>query len=75
MRVMIVDGCMAYAGSATLTGAGIGAKSPRRRHFEAAILTDDPSTIETLMEELDRAYLAEHCVDCGKREYCPDLIA
>ncbi|QDV04693.1 Phospholipase D Active site motif protein [Planctomycetes bacterium Poly30] len=74
MKVIIVDGRMAYIGSANLTGAGIGAKSPKRRNFEAGILTDDLATIEALMEELDRLYLGEHCGDCGRREHCPDPI-
>lgn len=74
MKVFIVDGKTAYIGSANLTGAGIGAKSPRRRNFEAGILTDDQETVEQLMEELDRLYLGEHCTDCGRREHCPDPI-
>ncbi len=74
MKAFIVDGQTAYIGSANLTGAGIGAKSPKRRNFEAGILTDDQATIEALMEELDRLYLGEHCGDCGRREHCPDPI-
>lgn len=74
MKAFIVDGKMAYIGSANLTGAGIGAKSPNRRNFEAGMLTDDRATIESLMEELDRLYLGEHCGDCGRREHCPDPI-
>ena len=74
MKAVIVDGTTAYIGSANLTGAGIGAKSPLRRNFEAGILTDDPETIEALMDELDRLYLGKHCPDCGRREYCPDPI-
>ncbi|MEM8709524.1 MAG: phospholipase D-like domain-containing protein [Planctomycetota bacterium] len=74
MKAFIVDGTLAYIGSANLTGAGIGAKSPRRRNFEAGILTDDVETIEALMEELDRLYLGQHCADCGRREHCPDPI-
>lgn len=75
MKVIVVDGRAAYVGSANLTGAGLGAKSPRRRNFEAGILTDDGPTIEALMQELDQLYLGRHCVDCGRREHCPDPIA
>ena len=75
MKVIVIDGKLAYVGSANLTGAGLGAKSPRKRNFEAGFLTDDASTIEALMDELDRLYLGEHCGDCGRREYCPDPIA
>lgn len=75
MKVFIADGSRAYIGSANLTGAGLGAKSPKRRNFEAGILTDDPPTISSLMDELDSLYLGRHCTDCGRREYCPDPIA
>ncbi len=74
MKVLIADGTLAYVGSANLTGAGLGAKSPRKRNFEAGFLTDDPGAIEQLMEELDRLYLGQHCGDCGRREHCPDPI-
>lgn len=75
MKVIIVDGRLAYVGSANLTGAGIGAKSPRRRNFEAGVLTDDPAMIGALMAELDQLYLGNHCGNCGRREVCPDPIA
>ncbi len=74
MKVVIADGALAYVGSANLTGAGLGAKSPARRNFEAGFVTDDAPTIEALMAELDRLYLGEHCVGCGRREHCPDPI-
>lgn len=74
MKVLIADGVRAYVGSANLTGAGLGAKAPARRNFEAGFLTDDTAAIEALMDELDTLYLGKHCVDCGRREYCPDPI-
>ena len=75
MKVIIADGRRAYVGSANLTGAGLGAKSPERRNFEAGILTDERATVSSLMDELDSLYLGRHCGDCGRREYCPDPIA
>jgi phosphatidylserine/phosphatidylglycerophosphate/cardiolipin synthase-like enzyme len=74
MKVIIVDGRLAYVGSANLTGAGLGAKSAKRRNFEAGFLTDDRQAIKRLMDELDQLYLGEHCLGCGRREYCPDPI-
>ena len=74
MKVLIADARIAYVGSANLTGAGLGAKSPRKRNFEAGFVTEDEGAIEQLMEELDRLYLGEHCGDCGRREHCPDPI-
>ncbi len=75
MKVIIIDGRLAYVGSANLTGAGIGAKSDLRRNFEAGFLTDDADSIAELMEELDRLYLGKHCQDCGRRDLCLDPIA
>lgn len=74
MKVVIADGQRAYVGSANLTGAGLGAKASHRRNFEAGVLLDDAESIGALMEELDRLYLGEHCVGCGRREHCPDPI-
>ena len=34
-KLIIIDGSIAYVGSANLTGAGMGMKSPRKRNFEA----------------------------------------
>ena len=38
-KSVIVDGKIAYSGSANLTGAGLGAKGKDRRNFEGGILT------------------------------------
>lgn len=45
MKCVIADGRRAYIGSANLTGAGMGAKSPHRRNFEAGMITDDRANI------------------------------
>jgi phosphatidylserine/phosphatidylglycerophosphate/cardiolipin synthase-like enzyme len=39
-KSVVVDGRAAYTGSANLTGAGLGAKSPRRRNFEMGLVTE-----------------------------------
>ena len=39
-KCIIVDGVKAYFGSANLTGAGMGAKSEKKRNFENGVLTD-----------------------------------
>jgi phosphatidylserine/phosphatidylglycerophosphate/cardiolipin synthase-like enzyme len=74
MKCVIADGRLAYIGSANLTGAGVGAKSPHRRNFEAGIITDEKATIDSLMEFLDSFYLGDHCVKCQRRDVCPDPI-
>ena len=74
-KAVIIDGRIAYLGSANLTGAGIGAKNDHRRNWEAGILTDDPKLVEPLMEELDTLWRGEHCPACQRRNVCPDPIA
>jgi phosphatidylserine/phosphatidylglycerophosphate/cardiolipin synthase-like enzyme len=75
MKFVIADGRRAYVGSANLTGAGMGAKSPHRRNFEAGVVTEERETIGELMMFLDAFYLGDHCVKCQRREVCPDPIA
>ena len=75
MKCVIADGRKAYVGSANLTGAGMGAKSPHRRNFEAGVVTEDRETIGELMTFLDGFYLGDYCVKCQRREVCPDPIA
>lgn len=74
-KAIIVDGKKAFIGSANLTGAGIGAKSPLRRNFEAGFITDEPKHLEPLIEWVDQLYLGDFCQKCGRRAYCPDPIA
>ena len=74
MKCVIADGKKAYVGSANLTGAGMGAKSPHRRNFEAGMVTEDRDVIRGLMAFLDGFYLGDHCVKCQRREVCPDPI-
>lgn len=74
-KIIVIDGTLAYAGSANLTGAGIGAKSPNRRNFEAGFLTDDPESVGRLMDFLDQLWMGDFCAGCGRRDVCPDPIA
>ncbi len=52
-KCIIVDGVKAYFGSANLTGAGMGAKSEKKRNFENGVLTDNPVLVEPLVEQFD----------------------
>jgi phosphatidylserine/phosphatidylglycerophosphate/cardiolipin synthase-like enzyme len=74
-KAIVVDGKTAFITSANLTGAGMGAKSPDRRNFEAGILTDEKKHLEPLIEWIDQLYLGEPCLKCGRRDVCPDPIA
>ena len=73
-KCIIVDGVKAYFGSANLTGAGMGAKSVRRRNFENGVLTDDPALLEPLVEQFDSVWRGAFCRDCGRREHCTDPV-
>ena len=73
-KIIIIEGLYAYIGSANLTGAGMGMKSSNRRNFEAGIFTDEPSLVESAMEQYDSIWRGEHCKKCGRRDYCGDPI-
>lgn len=73
-KAIIVDGSLAFVGSANLTGAGLGAKNSDRRNFEAGFAFDNPEDIQNLMDWVDTLYLGEYCKTCQRREYCPDPI-
>lgn len=73
-KAVVVDGKLAFVGSANLTGAGMGAKSEHKRNFEAGFLFDDEQQIAELMQWIDELYLGEHCIKCKRRDFCPDPI-
>ena len=70
-KAIIADGRFMYLGSANLTGAGLGAKSPRRRNFEAGICTDDVALIDPVADMLEAIWDGSRCGDCGRKRYCP----
>jgi phosphatidylserine/phosphatidylglycerophosphate/cardiolipin synthase-like enzyme len=72
LKAVVVDGHRAYTGSANLTGAGMGAKSEKRRNFESGIITDDPAIVGGIMEQFDRIWRGGHCRECGRKQYCAD---
>lgn len=69
-KMMIFDYREAYIGSANLTGAGIGAKGPNKRNFEAGILTDDPGILDACTEQFDSVWTGKHCKECLRRDVC-----
>ncbi len=71
-KSVVVDGRFAYSGSANLTGAGMGAKSERRRNFESGIVTTAPGLIRRIMDQFDGVWMGAHCADCGRKRYCAD---
>lgn len=73
-KAIVIDGTMAFLGSANLTGAGMGSKSVDKRNFEAGFLFDDAEQIAKLSQWVDELYLGEYCHSCKRREHCPDPI-
>ncbi len=71
-KSVIVDGRYAYSGSANLTGAGMGAKSARRRNFEGGFCTTVPEIVELIMAQFDRVWMGAECEGCGRKRYCAD---
>ncbi len=74
-KIIIIDQAICYVGSANLTGAGMGMKSPTRRNFEAGILTDESLIVDAAIEEFDKVWRGSECKKCQRRELCPDPIA
>ena len=73
-KIVIVDNRLAYTGSANLTGAGIGAKSDKKRNFECGVITTDPEEILLLEEYFDNIWMGLFCRECGRRDVCPSPV-
>lgn len=73
-KMLIIDCTSAYIGSANLTGAGLGMKSPHRRNFETGIFTNDPALVEPAIEQFDSLWIGTPCQTCGRTDYCTDRI-
>jgi phosphatidylserine/phosphatidylglycerophosphate/cardiolipin synthase-like enzyme len=73
-KSVVVDGKIAYTGSANLTGAGMGAKSDRRRNFEAGLITADPAIVRRIMDQFDGIWMGSHCKKCDRKKYCPEIL-
>lgn len=74
LKCVFVDGVFAYVGSANLTGAGLGAKSVRKRNFESGIVTTDAGLIEQAMDQFDRIWRGAHCKACGRKAFCDEHV-
>lgn len=73
-KIIVIDGKLAYTGSANLTGAGLGIKSPNHRNFESGIITTNPQMIDEIMQQFDEVWMGKHCKNCKRRSYCLDPI-
>ena len=74
-KAVVIDGRAAFIGSTNLTGAGLGAKHPDKRNFEAGFVSNMPEHIKPLMAFIDSLYLGKPCASCRLQDVCPDPIA
>lgn len=70
-KTVVVDSCAMYLGSANLTGAGLGAKSPHKRNIEWGIWTYDAAMIDQILGEYNQLWEGLHCEKCQRRNICP----
>lgn len=73
-KAVLVDGAWLYLGSANLTGAGLGAKSPNGRNFELGFVTEDFDTIDRTSALFDAVWSGAECRTCRLHGVCPDPI-
>lgn len=71
---IIIDGRLAYTGSANLTGAGLGIKGEHTRNFESGIVTKDPDMVDLIMKQFDEVWMGKYCRKCQRKEFCGDPI-
>lgn len=71
-KSVIVDGLFAYSGSANLTGAGLGAKSKKRRNFESGFITDEEVHLNSIMDQFDFVWMGSECDSCDRKQYCAE---
>lgn len=73
-KILIFDLKVAYIGSANLTGAGLGMKSPDKRNFEAGVLSNSPKLVDKAIDQFDLVWQGVHCKTCERKDYCGDRI-
>jgi phosphatidylserine/phosphatidylglycerophosphate/cardiolipin synthase-like enzyme len=71
---IIIDGKIAYSGSANLTGAGLGIKNSDTRNFESGFVTTDPGIIAAIMNQFDEVWIGKYCKGCKRKDFCGDPI-
>lgn len=70
LKVVVIDGALAYLGSANWTGAGLGAKGNHRRNFELGIVTDDDTMLDAIQARYDALWRGSECAACRLRAEC-----
>jgi len=73
-KAVVIDGAWVYAGSANLTGAGLGAKGEGRRNFEVGFCTEDFEIVDRVQALFEAIWTGAECASCKLRSVCPDPI-
>ena len=71
VKTVVVDGAVAYLGSANWTGAGLGAKGEGRRNFELGLLSRDDLLLDEVQAFFDAIWCGQPCPGCKLRAECP----
>lgn len=70
LKLVVIDGTVAYIGSANWTGAGLGLKAPERRNFELGVVTRDERTLDEVQAHYDAIWTGRSCATCALRDVC-----
>ena len=73
-KAVVIDDAWVYAGSANLTGAGLGAKGEGRRNFEVGFCTEDFEIVDRVKALFEAIWTGAECASCKLRSVCPDPI-
>src|SRR5438270_13576906 len=71
-KAVVIDGAWLYAGSANLTGAGLGAKGDDRRNSELGLCTEDWEPIDRVSALFEAVWSGAERGPCTLRDVRPD---
>lgn len=69
-KSVVIDDAWVYLGSANLTGAGLGAKSEKKRNFEMGFISKDRDLIRSVVSRFNQITEKEFCPPCHFYKQC-----